>query len=206
MICITNDEIINRLDNLIKNPKSELEYSSPFELLVAVMLSAQCTDKRVNEVTRVLFNKYNTPYQIAQMKVSELESYIKSCNYYHTKAKNIIDASKIIVNKFDGKVPSLHEDLVSLPGVGNKTANVVQAVAFDLQALPVDTHVLRVSNRLGFVTTDSPNKCESVLRNKFYDCDWIKLHHLLLLFGRYYCTARSPKCDKCIMRDICIKK
>lgn len=203
---ISNEEIIERLSNLIIEPKSELEYTSPFELLVAVMLSAQCTDKRVNEVTRGLFVKYNTPQQIAKMQVSELEDYIKSCNYYHNKAKNIIEASKIIVDKFGGVVPSSHEDLVSLPGVGNKTANVVQAVAFEIQALPVDTHVLRVSNRLGLVVTDNPTKCEIVLKDKFKKCDWVKLHHLLLLFGRYYCTARSPKCKNCIMKDICVKK
>lgn len=195
--------IFERLDVLISAPKSELNYTNEFELLIAVMLSAQCTDKRVNIITEKLFRDYKTPEEFAKMEQSQLEDYIKSCNYYHNKAKNIITASRQIVEKFGGKVPTSHEDLVSLAGVGNKTANVVQAVAFGHQALPVDTHILRVSNRLGFADTKNPNICEKKLKELFVDYDYGKLHHLLLLFGRYYCTARNPKCDGCVLKDIC---
>lgn len=195
--------IFDTLDKLIPEPKSELEYSNEFELLIAVMLSAQCTDKRVNIITRELFKVYKTPQDFASLTIEELEKYIKSCNYYHNKAKNIIMCCKQIVADFQGKVPSSHEDLVTLAGVGNKTANVVQAVAFGHQALPVDTHILRVSNRLGFVDTKNPNICERELKVMFDGLDYGKLHHLLLLFGRYYCTARNPKCEGCVLKDKC---
>ena len=195
--------IEQRLSELIKNPVSELIFSNQFELLIAVMLSAQCTDKRVNLITKDLFNKYKTVYDIANLEICELEEYIKSCNYYHNKAKNIISASRMIVDKFAGVVPSSHEELVSLPGVGNKTANVVQAVGFNQQAMPVDTHVLRVSCRLGFADTKNPTKCENILKTLFADYDLARVHHLLLLFGRYYCTAKKPKCDNCKLKQIC---
>ena len=196
-------EIYNKLDKLIPNPQSELNYSNEFELIVAVMLSAQCTDKRVNIVTEKLFKKFKTPEDFANLTQEELVGYIKSCNYFNNKAKNIINASKVIVDKFNGKVPQLHDELVSLPGVGNKTANVVQAVAFGAQALPVDTHVLRVSNRLGLVKTNNPDICERELKKLFKGFDYAKLHHLILLFGRYYCTSRNPKCDECVLKHEC---
>lgn len=198
-----NEEIFSRLSGLIECPKSELNFSTDFELLVAVMLSAQCTDKRVNEVTKVLFEKYNTPQAFASISNEELEGYIRSCNYYRTKAKNIILASKMIVEKFGGKVPTTHSELVSLAGVGNKTANVVQAVAFNQQALPVDTHILRVSNRLGLVETTKADVCEECLKRIFQGYNLIDLHHLILLFGRYYCTARDPQCNTCVLADFC---
>jgi len=196
-------EIYEILSKYIVNPKSELKYSNEYELLIAVMLSAQCTDKRVNIITEKLFKKYPTVYDLASAKLEEVEEYIKSCNYYHTKAKNILNASKMIVEKFDGIVPSDHNDLMSLPGVGNKTANVVQAVAFSRQALPVDTHILRVGNRLEFVSTKNPTECERVLKELFSGCDFVKLHHLLLLFGRYTCKAKNPSCDDCVLKKIC---
>lgn len=197
--------VFERLAGLIKNPKSELNFSNEFELLVAVMLSAQCTDKRVNVVTEQLFQKYKTPKDFAELQCEELIKYIKSCNYFNNKAKNIIATAKVIQEKFNGQVPRQHEELISLPGVGHKTANVVQVVAFGAQALPVDTHVLRVSNRLGFVSTNNPNICEKQLKKAFKGFDYAKLHHLILLFGRYYCTARNPKCDGCVLKDICKK-
>jgi endonuclease-3 len=195
--------VFDSLSSLIPNAKSELEYSNEFELLVAVMLSAQCTDKRVNIITRELFKKFKTPEDFACLTVEELENYIKSCNYYHNKAKNIILASKQIVERFGGKVPSEHGDLVSLAGVGNKTANVIEVVCFGKQSLPVDTHCLRVSNRLGFVNTSNPDVCEKKMKELFKDYSMDKLHHLLVLFGRYYCTARNPKCDGCILKHVC---
>lgn len=196
--------IKNKLSNLIDNPVSELEFDNEFELLVAVMLSAQCTDKRVNIITKELFKKYKTPKDFANLLPETLEKYIKSCNYYHNKAKNIILSSKKIVEDFDGQVPNNYDDLVSLPGVGNKTANVMLVVGFDKSALPVDTHVLRVSNRLGLVDTNNPTICENHLKEYFDKEDYGVVHHLLLLFGRYYCVARNPKCKDCILKDMCI--
>ena len=195
--------LLKELRELIPNPKSELEFSNTFELLIAVMLSAQCTDKRVNMVTKELFKKYKTPSDFANLEYSQLEEMIKSCNYYKNKAKNIINASRMLVEKYDSIVPSSHTELISLPGVGNKTANVVEAVGFNLQAFAVDTHILRVSNRLGLAKTDNPNKCEDKLKEIFKNIDFCEMHHLLLLFGRYYCTARNPKCENCKFRDIC---
>lgn len=196
-------QIFEILDSLIENPQSELRFSNELELLIAVMLSAQCTDKRVNVVTEKLFKKYKTPSDYANADLSELEEYIKSCNYYHNKAKNIINACKKIVLDYNGIIPNTHDELMTLPGVGNKTANVVEAVAFGKQALAVDTHILRVSNRLGLVKTNNPTNCEKMLKDIFVGQDYNKLHHLLLLFGRYYCTARSPKCDNCVLRGKC---
>lgn len=196
-------EIENRLKKIITNPVSELEFNNEFELLVAVILSAQCTDKRVNMVTKELFKIYKTPYDFANLSIEELEEKIKSCNYYHNKAKNIISASKKIVEKFNGQVPRTHEELITLDGVGNKTANVVQVVAFKQQAFPVDTHILRVSNRLGLVETSSPDVCEKELKKIFTGRDYGALHHLLLLFGRYFCVAKKPKCENCVLKDLC---
>ena len=203
---LTANFVENYLDSIIESPKSELQFNSTFELLVAVMLSAQCTDKRVNIITSKLFPVYNTPEQFAVLSIEELEKYISSCTYYHNKAKNIINASKDIVDRFGGIVPSTHEDLVSLSGVGNKTANVVQAVAFGQQAFAVDTHILRVSNRLGMVDTKNPDICERALKKFFDGKEYNKMHHLMLLFGRYYCMSRSPKCIDCKFSDYCLYK
>jgi len=200
---VSGTKIVERLNKLIENPVSELEFSNTFELLIAVMLSAQCTDKRVNIVTRELFKKYKEAKDFVNLSIEELEIMIRSCNYYHNKAKNIIETCKILINEFDGQVPSNHKDLMTLKGVGNKTANVVLAVGFNKQAFPVDTHILRVSNRLGLVDTNNPTMCENELVKVFEDNDFGQVHHLMLLFGRYYCTARNPKCDGCVLQDIC---
>lgn len=198
------DFIVNSLRGLIPEPKSELVFSNNLELLIAVMLSAQCTDKRVNIITEKLFKKYKSAEDYANATYEELAEDIKSCNYYQNKAKNIVNACKVLVERFDGEVPSSHTDLVSLPGVGNKTANVVQAVGFNIPAFAVDTHILRVSNRLGLADTDSPDKCEEKLKSIFKKDEWGEIHHLMLLFGRYYCIARNPKCENCILKDICV--
>lgn len=203
---LTADFVENYLDSIIVEPKSELQYTSTFELLIAVMLSAQCTDKRVNIITSRLFRDYNRPEQYASMTCEELEKYISSCTYYHNKARNIINASKDIVERFGGEVPSSHAELISLAGVGNKTANVVQAVAFGQQAFAVDTHILRVSNRLGLVKTKNPDICERALKEFYIGKQYNKMHHLMLLFGRYYCTARSPKCDGCKFSEYCLER
>ncbi len=196
-------EIFSILKQVIAYPKSELNFGNEFECLIAVMLSAQCTDKRVNIITDRLFRLYNTPKDFAKLSIEQMEDLISSCNFYRNKAKNIIATSQIIVDKYDGRVPSAHKDLVSLPGVGEKTASVVEAVAFNQPALPVDTHVLRVSNRLGLVATKNPSECSRQLREIFDKNDWVDLHHLILLFGRYYCTARSPKCTNCALLELC---
>ena len=198
-----SEKVLEILRDLIKDPKSELEFTSNYELLVAVMLSAQCTDKRVNIITRELFKVANTPERMINLSIELIEEYIKSCNYYHNKAKNIYNASLDIVKNFGGQVPNNYKDLISLSGVGNKTANVVLAVGFGINALPVDTHVLRVSNRLGFVNTNNPTKCENTLKTIFKDEDWSEIHHLMLLFGRYYCKAIKPNCEGCRLKNFC---
>ena len=198
-------KIYELLNDFIKNPVSELEYSSNFELLVAVMLSAQCTDKRVNLVTRELFKKYNTAKQFANLDVLELENLIHPCGFYHNKAKNIIASAKKICDEFNGEVPSDFNSLVSLPGVGRKTANVMLIVAFNKPAIPVDTHIFRVSNRLGLTNAKTETECEEQLTKLYKDNKelWGKLHHLILLFGRYNCKAIKPNCEGCILSDYC---
>lgn len=197
------DNIRCKLQTIIDNPKSELEFCNVFELLIAVMLSAQCTDKRVNIITRELFKVCKTPSDVISLSLSQLEDLIKSCNYYHNKAKNIMSACRDLVEKFDGKVPDNYDDLISLSGVGNKTANVVLSIGFGKNTFAVDTHILRVSNRLGLCQTDNPTKCENIIKGYFREDDFGVSHHLLLLFGRYYCTARNPKCEGCVLRDMC---
>lgn len=196
-------EILDRLLLLHPEPECELNFASPFELLVAVILSAQCTDKRVNEITKTLFQKYNTPQQFAEIDAHELEKLIFSCGFYKNKAANIIKASTDIIVRFEGKVPSTVEELVTLAGVGRKTANVVYAVAFGGQAIAVDTHVLRVSNRIGFVKTDKPEEVEKALTEIFPKERWAQAHHLLIHHGRYVCKARNPECDKCTICEFC---
>ncbi len=199
------EKIINYLNELFPSPKCELEYSSVFELLVAVILSAQCTDKRVNQVTRLLFEKYNKPEYFVSLSAEELEKLIHSCGFYHAKAKAIKEASCDIVSKFGGNVPNDFDDLCSLRGVGRKTANVMISEGFKGDAFAVDTHVLRVSNRLGIVKTDNPDKCELALKAFFDKKDWSRLHYQMVLFGRYKCKARNPECEGCKFRDICLE-
>lgn len=198
-------EIIELLDEYITNPETELNYSSDFELLVAVILSAQCTDKRVNVVTKELFKKYNTPKQFAAISVEELEELIHPCGFYHNKAKNIIACSKKIVEDYCGQVPRDFNNLVKLPGVGRKTANVMLIVAFKTPAIPVDTHIFRVSNRIGLTNAKNELECENQLMELFGDCKefWGKIHHLILLYGRYTCKAIKPECESCILKSFC---
>lgn len=197
------EDLKRRLKQVITNPISELEFGNVFQLLVAVVLSAQCTDKRVNIITKDLFEECKSPSDFLHFSQEELEDKIKSCNYYHNKASNILKMCKDLVDKFDGQVPDNYEDLISLSGVGNKTANVVLTVGFGKNAFPVDTHVLRVSNRLGLCNTNNPTKCENEIKEYFDENDYGLMHHLILLYGRYYCTSRAPKCDNCILKDLC---
>lgn len=198
------DKIITELNKMFPDASCELNHKSKFELLVSVILSAQCTDKRVNQVTENLFKIANTPESFANMPQEELEGYIKSCGFYHNKAKNIISMSKDLIEKFDGEVPQDMDDLVSLAGVGNKTANVVTSVAFGGDAFAVDTHVLRISNRLGLVDTKNPDICMRELKGTFQRKDWSRLHYQMVLFGRYKCKALKPQCEDCPLQQECI--
>ena len=198
--------IVRELEKFFTSAKSELNFHTPFETLVAVILSAQCTDKRVNEVTSVMFQKYNKPEDFANMPIEQLENLIHSCGFYHNKALAIKKASKDILERFNGEVPSKFEDLLTLSGVGVKTANVVMIEAFGGDAIPVDTHVLRVSNRLGLVKTQNPELCEKKLEKIFPKKFWSQLHKRMVLFGRYKCKAQKPECENCPFLDFCLEK
>ncbi len=196
--------IIETLEKTYPTAKCELNYTTVFELLVAVILSAQCTDKRVNEVTKTLFTIANTPKQFATMEQEELEKLIYSCGFYRNKAKNIIKASKAIVENYDSRVPEDFAALLSLPGVGRKTANVMSAEAFKKQAIAVDTHVFRTSNRLGLANAKTPFEVEKQLR-EVIPCDkYTRMHHLLIFHGRYTCKSQNPNCKNCNLYDCCI--
>ena len=199
-------EIIEKLNALFPDPKCELDYKNNYELLVAVILSAQCTDKRVNIVSKELFKEYNTPQKMLTLSQEELEEKIHSCGFYHNKAKNILSMSKSLIDNFNGEVPNDLTQLQSLAGVGRKTANVVYSEAFKGDAIAVDTHVLRVSNRLGFVKTDKTYDCERGLMEKFDKKDWGKLHIQLVHFGRYICKSQKPLCQDCPFKQICVNK
>lgn len=199
------NEIQNGLEALFPNPKCELEYETDYQLLVAVILSAQCTDKRVNLVTKELFKDYGSPQTMIKLTEQELEEKIHSCGFYRNKAKNIFSMSKDLIERYDGHVPASVEELQTLAGVGRKTANVVYSEAFKGDAIAVDTHVLRVSNRLGLVKSDNPLVCEQALMQKFDKSVWWKLHLQMVHFGRYVCKAQRPICDECPFREICVK-
>lgn len=196
-------EIINRVDELYVNPKCELNFSNNYELLVAVILSAQCTDKRVNQVTSELFKEFNAPEKMVMLSQDELENKIRSCGFFHNKAKHILDMSKDLIQKFGGKVPGEKEKLLSLAGVGEKTANVVLAVGFNVPAIAVDTHVFRVSNRLGLANAKDVTKTQKQLEKALPKDKWIKFHYALVLHGRYVCKAQRPNCDGCELKDYC---
>lgn len=197
------NEILDILKSTHPDARAELNYTNPYELLVAVILSAQCTDKRVNQVTPVLFSKYPTVYELSQADIVEVETIIKSCGFYHNKARAIVSASKKIVSDYDGKVPETREQLMSLDGVGRKTANVVYAVAFGGDAIAVDTHVYRVSRRLGLSDGDTPGKVEKDLCATLPQSEWSHAHHLLIFHGRYICKAQRPLCEQCRLNGIC---
>ncbi len=199
-----NAEIIySLLNEMHKRPECELDFATPYQLLVSVILSAQCTDKRVNEVTPALFAVAPTPSAVIALGEERLEEYIHSCGFYHNKAKNIIGASQAIISKFGGEVPRTVEELVTLDGVGRKTANVVYAVAFGGNAIAVDTHVFRVSHRLGLSDAKDPSGVERDLCKGFPEEEWSVLHHLLIHHGRYVCKARNPLCGECLLNEYC---
>jgi endonuclease-3 len=184
--------------------ESELHYENPYQLLVAVILSAQCTDKRVNMTTPALFQRFPTAQDMANSSVDEIYGYIKSISYPNNKAKNLLGMAQTLMSDFNGIVPNNLDDLQKLPGVGRKTANVMMAVAFDQPAMPVDTHVFRVSNRIG-LTKNSKNvlETEKTLVAHLPQAVISKAHHWLILHGRYVCLARKPKCEGCSITAIC---
>lgn len=195
--------VLEELEKLYPDARPALKYTSPYELLVAVILSAQCTDERVNKVTEVLFREHNTPRTMLELTQEELEKYIYSCGFYHNKAAHILSASRDIVDKFGGEVPSDFDDLRTLAGVGQKTANVVWSVAFGGDAIAVDTHVFRVSNRLGLADADTPLKTEAQLKEVIPKEDWSKAHHWLIYHGRRVCHSRKPDCANCTLAPYC---
>ena len=199
-------EIINYLDELIPNPKCELNYNRDYELLIATMLSAQTTDKRVNEVTKILFAKYPNLEMIRKANINDIINIIKSIGTYNKKAKNIIEIANRLKEKND-IVPNDREFLESLPGVGRKTTNVVLSNIYNVPCIAVDTHVERVSKRLKLAKKDdNVYEVEKKLTQKFKNYDLCRLHHQLVLFGRYYCKSVNPKCENCKLKNICKKE
>lgn len=197
-------EIINKLAPLYPGAKTALIYRTPFELLVATILSAQCTDARVNMVTNDLFQKYNTINDFANISPDELEQDIRSTGFYRNKAKNIIASAKMLVGKYNSKVPQTMEEFITLHGVARKTANVVLSEAYNkIEGIAVDTHVVRLSQRLGLSGQSDPDKIEKDLMSAAEKEDWPKISNLLILHGRRVCTAKKPNCSACVLNEIC---
>lgn len=199
------NEVLDILKEDYPNPGTMLEYNTLFELLVAIVLSAQSTDEQVNKVTRNLFTKYSTPEDFANIDLKELEELIKGVGIYRNKAKNIKALAEIILEKYDGQIPNELDELIKLPGVGRKTANVMLAVGFNKPGLGVDTHVQRVANRIGLVNTKNPTQTELSLKKAIPHTRWGEAHHLLIFHGRKICKARKPNCEQCNINDLCEK-
>ena len=200
---MSKKQILARLKNMYPNVRSGLKFNNPFELLIATILSAQSTDKQVNKITKELFSKYPDVYALSKLTQDQLEGEIKSIGLYKNKSKNILAACKMIIDKFQGKIPETREELMELPGVGRKTANVVLSNAFQIPALAVDTHVLRVANRLGLAQSNNPMETEKQLMEVIPKEDWSQAHHWLIWHGRLVCKARNPQCEKCGLNDLC---
>ena len=202
------DKILGHFREKMPVVTTELDFGSTFQLLVAVVLSAQCTDKRINQVTPDLFAHYPDAKSMAKAEEEEVFEWIKSVSYPNAKAKHLVEMARVLMEKFNGEVPSTLDELLTLPGVGRKTANVIQSVAFGKATLAVDTHVLRVAHRLGLVSKsdNTPYKVEMALTKYIPDEDIPNAHHWLLLHGRYVCTARKPHCEKCELASFCAKK
>ncbi len=199
------DKVIAYFEQAMPVAETELHYSNPFELLIAVILSAQCTDKRVNLITPPLFHDFPTPEALAASTPEVIFEYIRSVSYPNNKAKHLVGMAQMLVKDFHSEVPGTLEDLIKLPGVGRKTANVIQSVVFNKAAMAVDTHVFRVSHRIGLV----PKSCTTPLSTEKYLMKYLpeaivpKAHHWLILHGRYVCVARNPKCEVCGLNGIC---
>lgn len=195
------ERVLEALSALYPEARAELNFSNPFETLIATILSAQCTDKRVNQVTETLFQRYPDTSALSKLSQEELEPQIKECGLYHAKAKNILATCRALVEHFDGRVPETREELMNLPGVGQKTAGVVLMAAFGGDEIPVDTHVFRVANRIGLAHADTPEKTEAQLQEAIPAGRRGHAHHLLIWHGRRCCTARKPACERCPLRD-----
>ena len=199
-------ELIKLLNKSIKNPKTSLKYRNKFTLLTSVVLSAQCTDVNVNNVTKNIYKNYYTPKHFTDLGINKIRSLIKSIGLFNNKAKNLYYLSKILLEKYKSKVPSKFEELILLPGVGRKTANVVLNAAFNKPTIAVDTHVFRVSNRTGLSNGKNPEQVENQLLKILPKKHIKKAHHLILLHGRYTCKSRNPLCKKCVINKICLYK
>ena len=197
------EKIIEYFEKRYQNPRPALKFDTNYQLLVAVILSAQCTDERVNKVTAVLFKDYGTPQKMLTLSQEELEKYIYSCGFYHNKAKHILQATNDIINYHNGEVPADYDKLLALAGVGRKTANVVASVAFGIPAIAVDTHVFRVSNRLGLVNANTPEKTEEQLKMVIPKEKWSDCHHYIIFYGREVCSAKKPQCANCDINKFC---
>ena len=194
--------VINWFQENAQSSVTELEYENNYQLLIAVILSAQCTDKRVNQITPALFEAFPAPEVMAESSQDEIFEYIKSCSYPNNKAKSLLGMAKKLISDFDGEVPSDFDSLITLPGVGRKTANVMLSVAFDTPAMAVDTHVFRVANRIGLTSNaKNPLQSEMELVKHIPRPILSKAHHWLILHGRYVCVARNPKCDECGLKE-----
>lgn len=194
------------LEEVYKDTTTALYYTSPFELLIAVVLSAQCTDNRVNIITARLFPAYNSAEKMAELSLTELEKLIRDCGLFHSKAKNILATCQILIERHQGHVPSTMEELLELPGVGRKTANVLLSQLFNQPAIAVDTHVFRVANRLGLAKGKSPEEVEQGLMKAIPKAKWSDAHHWLIWHGRKVCKARNPECAECKLNALCPSK
>ncbi|OPJ55794.1 endonuclease III [Alkalithermobacter paradoxus] len=197
------NELLDILEKTYPDAKCELHYTTPFELLIATILSAQCTDVRVNKVTSKLFEKYNTPKDFVELGEERLGNIIKSCGLYKSKSNNIINTSKILLSRYFGQVPQTLEELINLPGVGRKTANVVLSNAYGVDAIAVDTHVFRVSNRIGIISSKNPEDTEFKLMEVIPKKRWSKAHHLFIFHGRRTCKSQNPNCIDCTIKCYC---
>jgi len=197
-------KLIQLLNKTIKKPKTSLKYRNQFTFLASVVLSAQCTDTNVNNVTRNIYKKYYSPKHFVNLGITKIKKMIKSIGLFNTKAKSLYNLSKILIEKHNSKIPNNFEDLINLPGVGRKTANVILNAAFNKPTIAVDTHVFRVSNRTGLTKGNNPDQVEEqllkIIPNQFLK----KAHHLILLHGRYTCKSRNPLCEKCVINKICL--
>ena len=205
MMKMNKVEVIeNYLDEMFKDPKCELKYHNDYELLIAIVLSAQTTDKRVNSVTPILFDRYDSLEKLMNADISDIESILRPLGSFRKKAVYVIEIARILVSKYNGKVPTNRKCLEAMPGVGRKTVNVFLGEFYNIPAIAVDTHVERVSKRLGLAKDeDSVREVEEKLKRKFKREDWAKRHLQLVLFGRYHCKAVSPNCDECKLKSIC---
>ena len=199
-------EILSYLDELFPNPRCELEFNKDYELLIAVVLSAQTTDKKVNSVTENLFKKYPTLEDLNDASIENIKSILRPIGTYNKKAVFVKEIAHFLLDKYDGKVPKTHKELEIIPGVGHKSANVVLGVLYNIPTFAVDTHVSRVSKRLGLVKSkDDVTAIENKLKKKINKERWVRTHHQLVLFGRYYCKAIKPECDSCKLKHLCKK-